>query len=89
MVCANNHSLAESDVTIAQSSLASSMFEKYGPLLTLAQLAQMLDRSTDGIRMALREANPYAERLNAAKVRIGRRIYFRTPDVANLLLGID
>lgn len=76
-------------MNIAQSSLASSMFEKYGPLLTLAQLAQMLDRSTDGIRMALREANPYAERLNAAKVRIGRRIYFRTPDVANLLLGID
>ena len=49
----------------------------------------MLNRSTDGIRMALREASPYAERLNAAKIRIGRRIYFRTPDVANLLLGVD
>ena len=65
------------------------MFEKYGPLLTLAQLAQMLNRSTDGMRMALRETSSYAERLNAAKVRIGRRIYFRTPDVANILLGID
>ena len=65
------------------------MFDRYGPLLTLAQLAQMLNRSTDGMRMALREASPYAERLNAAKVRIGRRIYFRTPDVAQVLLGID
>ena len=65
------------------------MFDRYGPLLTLAQLAQMLNRSADGMRMALREASPYAERLNAAKVRIGRRIYFRTPDVANLILGID
>ncbi len=46
---------------------AASMFDRYGPLLTLAQLALMLDRSTDGIRTALREANPYAERLNAAK----------------------
>lgn len=65
------------------------MFERYGPLLTLAQLAQMLDRSTDGIRMSLREASPYADRLNAAKVRIGRRIYFRTPDVARVLSEID
>jgi len=65
------------------------MFDRYGPLLTLAQLAQMLNRSTDGMRMALRERSAYAERLNAAKIRIGRRIYFRTPDVANLLLGID
>jgi len=76
-------------MSAAEHTLASSMFDRYGPLLTLAQLAQMLNRSTDGIRMALREASPYAERLNAAKIRIGRRIYFRTPDVANLLLGID
>ena len=65
------------------------MFDRYGPLLTLAQLAQMLNRSTDGVRMALRDPSPYAQHLNAAKVRIGRRIYFRTPDVARLLLGID
>lgn len=76
-------------MSAAEQTLASSMFDRYGPLLTLAQLAQMLNRSTDGMRMALREASPYAERLNAAKVRIGRRIYFRTPDVARLLLGID
>ena len=63
------------------------MFDKYGPLITLGQLAQMLDRSADGVRMTLREASPYAEQLNLAKVRIGRRIYFRTPDVAQLLLG--
>jgi len=65
------------------------MFDKYGPLITLGQLAQMLDRSADGVRMTLRETSPYAEQLNLAKVRIGRRIYFRTPDVAQLLLGID
>ena len=65
------------------------MFDKYGPLITLGQLAQMLDRSADGVRMTLRETSPYAEQLNLAKVRIGRRIYFRTPDVAQLLLGVD
>ena len=76
-------------MTDVSNDLASSMFDKYGPLITLGQLAQMLDRSADGVRMTLREASPYAEQLNLAKVRIGRRIYFRTPDVAQLLLGID
>jgi len=76
-------------MNIQQPSLATSMFDRYGPLLTLAQLSQILNRSTDGMRMALREASPYAKQLNAAKVRIGRRIYFRTPDVALLLLGTD
>jgi len=74
-------------MTDVSTDLASSMFDKYGPLITLGQLAQMLDRSADGVRMTLREASPYAEQLNLAKVRIGRRIYFRTPDVAQLLLG--
>lgn len=72
-----------------QTSLSQSMFDRYGPLLTLAQLAQMLNRSADGMRMALRESSAYAKQLNAAKVRIGRRIYFRTPDVAQILLGND
>ena len=76
-------------MTDVSNDLASSMFDKYGPLITLGQLAQMLDRSADGVRMTLRETSPYAEQLNLAKVRIGRRIYFRTPDVAQLLLGID
>lgn len=71
----------------AEASLSSSMLDKYGPLLTLVQLAQMLHRSPDGMRMALREPSEYARSLNGAKIRIGRRIYFRTPDVARLLMG--
>ncbi|MBD8526219.1 DNA-binding protein [Pseudomarimonas arenosa] len=76
-------------MNVPQASLSQSMFDRYGPLLTLVQLAQMLHRSPDGMRMALREPTTYAERLNAAKVRIGRRIYFRTPEVAEILQGSD
>lgn len=39
--------------------------------------------------MALREPTPYAQRLNQAKVRIGRRIYFRTMEVAQVIAGGD
>lgn len=74
-------------MTNANPTLLASMFEKYGPLLSLTQLAQILDRTPDGLRMTLREPSDYATLLNAAKVRIGRRIYFRTPDVASVFLG--
>jgi hypothetical protein len=76
-------------VNNGQTSLPESMFEKWGPLLTLAQLAGILNRSTDGVRLALRESSPYTDRLNAARVRIGRRIYFRTIEVAQILLAAD
>ena len=39
--------------------------------------------------MALRESTPYALRLNQAKVRIGRRIYFRTTDVVEVIVTGD
>ncbi len=76
-------------MTAPETSLSSLMFDRYGPLVTLAQLAEILNRSTDGVRMALREPTPYALRLNQAKVRIGRRIYFRTTDVAQVIAGGD
>lgn len=66
----------------AINSMASSMFEKYGPLLSLVQLAEILHRTPDGLRVSLRDDSTYADRLNAAKIRIGRRLYFRTPEVA-------
>ncbi|MEJ5207693.1 DNA-binding protein [Denitratimonas sp. CY0512] len=69
--------------------MSSLMFDRYGPLVTLAQLAKILNRSTDGVRMALRESTPYALRLNQAKVRIGRRIYFRTTDVVEVIVTGD
>ena len=69
--------------------LVASMFDKYGPLLSLVQLATILHRTPDGLRMTLRDSSAYAARLNAAKVRIGRRIYFRTPDVAQVFLSCD
>jgi hypothetical protein len=76
-------------MTAPETSLSSLMFDRYGPLVTLAQLSEILNRSTDGVRMALREPTPYAQRLNQAKVRIGRRIYFRTMEVAQVIAGGD
>ena len=63
------------------------LFDRYGPLLSLNHLAEVLHRSPDGLRIALHEGSEYAAQLNAAKIRVGRRVYFRTPDVAQLFLA--
>lgn len=65
------------------------LLHRYGPLLGITHLAELLHRSPDGLRMTLSHGGAYADELNAAKVRIGRRVYFRTPEVARLLGGVE
>ncbi|WP_122762276.1 hypothetical protein, partial [Pseudomonas viridiflava] len=61
----------------------------YGPLLTKKQLAELPLRSEKGLDYTI--AHPaeseFAAPLHAMKLRLGRLIYFRAADVANLLAG--
>lgn len=61
--------------------------DKYGPLLSLVQLATILDRSPEGLRISLRTTSDWSERINTARLRIGRRVYFRTEQIAQFLSG--
>lgn len=63
------------------------LLEKYGPLLSIAQLANVLDRSCEGLRISLRSTSQFAAGLNTAKIKLGRRVYFRTSQVADYLSG--
>lgn len=64
------------------------LFEKYGPLLSLQQLAEILDRSVDGLRISLAQKNnELSLRFGPARQKIGRRVYFRTALVAPILDG--
>ena len=60
---------------------------KYGPLLTLSEVAKLLDRSPDGLRVTIRTSNDLGRRLTAARVKIGRRLHFRAAAVADLIDG--
>jgi len=60
---------------------------KYGPLLTLVEVAKLLDRSPDGLRVTIRTSNELGRHLLAARVKIGRRLHFRASSVAALLDG--
>jgi len=58
---------------------------KYGPLLTLAQAAEFLDRSAEGLRISIRGQTEFAKKMRAAQRRLGRRVYFKTNEVAKLV----
>ncbi len=64
--------------------------EKYGPLLTLVQLATINQRSAEGLRVSLRSNTPLSAAINACRIKLGRRIYFKTGPIAAVLgLGDD
>jgi hypothetical protein len=71
----------EADPIVAENSL----LRRYGPLMNLATLASILDRSPDGLRVTLRSSGEWVEKINAARLRLGRRVYFRTAEIAELL----
>jgi hypothetical protein len=60
--------------------------ERYSVLMTLDQLAEILDRSPEGLRISLSTSgSDWVRHINATKVSIGRRIYFRTEAIAQLI----
>lgn len=63
------------------------LLEKYGPVLSLSQLAGLLDRSTDGLRLSLLSNSDLSRKLNPARLKIGRRVYFQTLLVARVITG--
>ncbi|HAT32393.1 MAG TPA: plasmid-related protein [Janthinobacterium sp.] len=60
---------------------------KYGPLMSVTALSSVLDRSPESVRVFLRSNGESAQRLNLAKVKVGRRLYFRTAEIAQVLNG--
>ena len=61
------------------------LVEKYGPLMTLLQVAELLDRSPEGLRITIRGSNALGRQLMLARVKIGRRVHFKAGLIARLI----
>lgn len=61
------------------------LLKRYGPLLSLTDLSNLLKRSPDGLRISLRSQSEFAKKWNSAKRKVGRRVYFKASDVAELI----
>lgn len=68
--------------------LENQLTERFGLLMSQAQLAELLGRSTGGLRYSLSYPSDASTRaLKACGRKIGRRMYFPVSDVARIVLG--
>lgn len=68
--------------------LESQLNERFGLLLSQTQLAQLLGRTTGGLRYSL--SYPSDEQTRALKAcgrKIGRRVYYPAAEVARIIIG--
>ncbi|MFZ2220487.1 MAG: DNA-binding protein [Rhodoferax sp.] len=61
--------------------------QEYGPLLSIVQLAKVLNRSPEGLRISLRTPSEWSDKINETKLKLGRRVYYRTAEISVLLSG--
>lgn len=61
------------------------LFEMYGPLMPIDALAKTLSRSPQGLRVSLLSDSPLSRVLNKARKKIGRRVYYKSEVVAQLI----
>lgn len=62
------------------------LLDRYGPLLTLDQLAEVLHRSPKGLSFTLARPGTLSDQINGARIKLGRRVYFRTSEIATTLV---
>lgn len=55
------------------------------PLLSLSQVAEILHRSPEGLRITLSGDNEIARNLKPCRIKIGRRVYFRVTGIARFI----
>ena len=68
--------------------LENQITERYGLLLSQTQLAELLGRTTGGLRYSL--SYPSDQQTYALKIcgcKIGRRVYYPAAEVARIIIG--
>ncbi len=61
------------------------LIKKYGPFLSINQLADALDRSPEGLRITLMRDSEVSRQFQCARSKIGRRVYFNAVSVAEIM----
>ena len=61
------------------------LLQKHGPLMSLNDVASLLKRSANGLRVCSYRDYELSKKLNAAKFQMGRRVYYHTQKIAELI----
>lgn len=63
------------------------LINMYGILMTLTDLAHLLSRSDEGIRITVQGNSDLGLKLRKVKIKVGRRVHFKAKDIAALVDG--
>ena len=70
--------------------LENQLTERFGLLMSQTQLAELLARTTGGLRYSLSYPSDASTRaLKACGRKIGRRVYYPAAEVARIIVGTD
>ena len=56
------------------------LIDRFGLLMSITDLADLLGRSPDGVRVSLYSDTEVSRKLKPTMVKVGRRVYFRLFD---------
>jgi hypothetical protein len=74
--------------SLPTATLEDQITERYGLLLSQTQLAQLLGRTTGGLRYSLSyPSDPQTRALKACGRKIGRRVYYPATELARIIIG--
>jgi hypothetical protein len=77
----------QDSVNVNVAKLENQLTERFGLLMSQAKLAELLGRSTGGLRYSLSYPSDASTRaLKASGRKIGRRLYYPVSDVARIIL---
>jgi len=69
--------------------LENQLTERFGLLLSQTQLAELLGRTTGGLRYSLSYPSDLSTRaLKSCGRKIGRRVYYPASEIARIIIGI-
>ncbi|MCZ2156515.1 MAG: hypothetical protein LC114_21865 [Bryobacterales bacterium] len=72
------------------STLENKITERYGLLLSQAQVAELLGRTTGGLRYSLSyPCDAQTRALKKCGRKVGRRVYYLAGEVARIIAGIE
>lgn len=74
---------------MSSKSIEEVMQEKYGPLMSKEALAEVLAISSRKVTNGFANNLPWTRPFRTARVKIGRKIYLNTADVAKALVEIQ
>lgn len=78
------------NIELASRQLESQLNERYGLLLSQSQLAELLGRTTGGLRYSLSyPCDHHTRALKGCGRKIGRRVYYPACQVARIIIGSE